>query len=71
MQFVAQQAKQENNLLIGYYIGPDDKNSMMNIAAFSQTGLGLPDRDYYFKTDAATLKQCKKHIKTYMKNYLL
>ena len=26
----------------------------MNIAVFGQGGLGLPDRDYYFKTDAAT-----------------
>jgi len=56
MQFVARMALQEDNLLISFYIGPDDKNSAMNIAAFGQTGLGLPDRDYYFKTDAATVK---------------
>ncbi len=67
MQFVAQQAKMENNLLIGFYIGADDKNSTMNIAAFSQTGLGLPDRDYYFKTDSATVA-VQKAYQTYMKN---
>lgn len=66
MQFVAQQAKEENNLLVGFYIGADDKNSMMNIAAFSQTGLGLPDRDYYFKTDAATV-QVQKAYQLYSK----
>jgi len=33
----------------------DQKNSRMNIANFFQTGLGLPDRDYYFRTDSATL----------------
>ena len=59
MQFVAQQAKEENNLLVGYYIGPDDKNSMLNIAIFSQSGLGLPDRDYYFKTDACNCANAK------------
>lgn len=70
MQFVAQQAKQENNLLIGFYIGADDKNSMMNIAAFSQTGLGLPDRDYYFKTDSASLAVIKAY-KDYLKKLFM
>ncbi len=67
MQFAAQQAKMENNLLIGFYIGADDKNSAMNIAVFYQTGLGLPDRDYYFKTDSATVG-VQKAYQTYMKN---
>jgi len=31
---------------------PDPKNSAMVIATFYQSGLGLPDRDYYFRTDA-------------------
>lgn len=66
MQFVAQQAKEENDLLIGFYIGADEKNSMMNIAVFSQTGLGLPDRDYYFKTDPATI-QVQKAYQLYSK----
>ena len=66
MQFVAQQAKQENNLIVGSYIAPDDKNSAMNIAVFYQTGLGLPDRDYYFKNDAATA-DVQKAYQAYMK----
>ncbi|MFX8059716.1 M13 family metallopeptidase N-terminal domain-containing protein, partial [Acinetobacter baumannii] len=40
--------------IASFYIGSDQKNSGMNILNFSQTGIGLPDRDYYFKTDAAT-----------------
>lgn len=32
--------------------GPDYKNSKMNIAHVNEGGLGLPDRDYYLKTDA-------------------
>ncbi len=54
MQFEAQRQKEGFSYIAGMSIGPDDKNSSMNIAAFSQIGLGLPDRDYYFKTDAAT-----------------
>ncbi len=66
MKFIADQAKLENNLLVDYYIGADDKNSKINIAAFSQTGLGLPDRDYYFKTDSASIK-VQDAYKTYLK----
>ncbi|MFT5253139.1 MAG: putative endopeptidase, partial [Flavobacteriales bacterium] len=33
----------------------DDKNSSMNIAHAYQTGIGLPDRDYYFKSDLSTV----------------
>ncbi|MEO5996467.1 MAG: M13 family metallopeptidase [Chitinophagaceae bacterium] len=54
LQFVAEQTTIGRPLLIAQYIGADEKNSSMNIAVFGQGGLGLPDRDYYFKTDAAT-----------------
>ena len=36
---------------------PDFKNARQNIAAVSQSGLGLPDRDYYFKTDPKSVEQ--------------
>ncbi len=39
---------------ISYYIGQDAKNSSKYALQLWQTGLGLPDRDYYFKTDAST-----------------
>ncbi len=35
-----------------FYIGVDDKNVNRYLPTFSQGGLGLPDRDYYFKEDA-------------------
>ncbi len=44
----------------------DQKNSMMNIAVYYQAGLGMPERDYYFKTDSATLKVVNAY-KTFMK----
>ena len=34
----------------------DDRNSQINAAHFSQGGLGLPSRDYYFKNDSGTKK---------------
>lgn len=61
LQFIAKQTTENDGSLIGAYVGPDDKNSSMNIAVFYQTGLGLPDRDYYFKTDAANLAIIKAY----------
>jgi putative endopeptidase len=41
-----------------FYIFPnaDQKNSEMVIANIYQSGIGLPDRDYYFRTDEASRK---------------
>lgn len=40
--------------VFSFYAAPDDKNSQVNRAHFDQGGLGLPNRDYYFKQDSAT-----------------
>lgn len=54
------------NPLFNLGIGPDDKNSNMNIANLYQGGLGLPDRDYYFPgNDERTkniLSEYEKHL---------
>ena len=55
-KFVAEEFKVANNSIIDFSIWPDNKNSAINIAHVSQAGIGLPDRDYYFKTDSSTLK---------------
>ncbi len=65
MQFVAEQQVLNNNMLFSMGVGADEKNSSMNIAIFYQGGLGLPDRDYYFKTDAST-QDVVKAYKTYI-----
>lgn len=44
---------------IGLYIGQDEKNSEKITIHLTQTGLGLPNRDYYFNTDSRT-----KNIRT-------
>ena len=36
-------------------VGADQKASSTNIVSVSQSGLGLPDRDYYLKNDAKTV----------------
>ena len=55
MAFVANQVKVNNGSIMGFGVGPDNKNSNMNIAHAYQTGIGLPDRDYYFKSDSSTI----------------
>lgn len=48
--------------LFGFTSGQDDKNSTMVIAQAFQGGLGLPDRDYYTKTDEASKKLRDQYV---------
>ncbi len=48
--------KTGDGFLLGFYVSPDDRISTKNAAHFDQTGLNLPNRDYYFKTDSASKK---------------
>jgi putative endopeptidase len=63
LKFVASEIKSGDRSIISFGIAPDDKNSSINIAHFYQGGIGLPERDYYFKTDSATLHIQKAYIK--------
>lgn len=65
MAFVASQQVLNKNILFSLGIGADEKNSSRNIEIYSQGGLGLPERDYYFKTDSAT-QAIVKAYKTYI-----
>jgi putative endopeptidase len=58
------------NTLFGFNISPDDKEVTKEICQFYQGGLGMPDRDYYFKTDARSTKvreAYKKYLVLLMK----
>jgi len=55
LKLVVAEQKTGDGSIIGFSVGPDDKQSTFNIAQFYQTGIGLPERDYYFKTDPSTL----------------
>ena len=49
----------------GFYIGADIKNSEMNLLQIVQSGLGLPEKEYYLDNDSATV-----HIREAYKAYM-
>jgi putative endopeptidase len=51
---VVMEHKEGDGALFSFYSGQDDKNSKVVMAHFDQGGLGLPDKDYYFKNDSIT-----------------
>ncbi|HNP17190.1 MAG TPA: M13 family metallopeptidase [Fulvivirga sp.] len=66
MAFVADELRSGNTSIINFRVSPDDENSSVNMLHFSQSGLGLPDRDYYFKSDSVTL-----NIQKTYQNYII
>ena len=58
------------NTLIGFYVMQDDKNSDSMIVKFRQSGLFLPDREFYFKKDSTSLA-IDSAYKNYIKNILV
>ena len=50
------------NVFFGFGSGQDDKDSTREIAQAGQGGLGLPDRDYYTKTDDASKKLRDQYV---------
>jgi putative endopeptidase len=79
-----EQAKDKNDILnaaallttngarniIGSRVEQDDKNSSKMMVQLGQTGLGLPNRDYYFKTDARTTRIRNDYSTKYLPNML-
>jgi putative endopeptidase len=51
------------NALIGPRIDQDDKNSEKMVLNLRQSGLGLPNRDYYFNTDNRTKGIRKAYVR--------
>jgi putative endopeptidase len=44
------------NTPVGWYVGQDARNATAYITTLTQSGLSLPDRDYYLKSDASYVK---------------
>lgn len=44
-------------IIVEQYVGPDDRNSSLNIIQFDQTTLGLPSREYFLKAEENKEKQ--------------
>jgi putative endopeptidase len=62
--YVAEEHKQsQSNLMFGFGSGQDYDDSSRVIAHAGAGGLGLPDRDYYTKTDAKSLEIRQRYVK--------
>ncbi|MCL5028080.1 MAG: M13 family metallopeptidase [Bacteroidetes bacterium] len=60
-----------SNPLFGFGAGTDAKNSKMNIAQLHQSGLGMPDRDYYLKDDPSTKSIREDYAQLIKKSFML
>lgn len=67
----AQSYKDGNGFLFDFYVGPDDRISTKNAVNFRQSGLNLPNRDYYFNTDSETKKIRDEYVKYISKLFVL
>ncbi len=59
---VASLKKIGSSTLFSDYVGQDAKNSDLMAYQLNQGGLGLPDREYYFKNDSSTINIRNKYI---------
>ncbi|KQV38834.1 M13 family metallopeptidase [Massilia sp. Root335] len=58
------------NVPYDFGIHQDNKDSTKYVADISQSGLGMPDRDYYLKTDDAKLADAKAKYLTHVEKVL-
>src|SRR5258708_8190421 len=54
--------REGTDVLFSFGSGSDFKNASQIIAEVDQGGLGLPDRDYYFKDDEKSVELRKKYV---------
>lgn len=64
---------QERQVDVFFVFGsiPDLKNAKMTIAGVDQGGLGLPEKDYYFRTDAKSIEIRQKYVAMIAKMFTL
>lgn len=60
LNLLAEIAKEGDGSLIGFYVSADERNSSKNILILVQTGITLPEKTYYTKTDSITVNQRNK-----------
>jgi putative endopeptidase len=63
--------RQGNDVLFNFDSGSDFKNASQVIAQADQGGMGMPDRDYYFKDDAKSVELRKKYVEHVAKMFVL
>lgn len=62
LAMIAELKKAGSSTLFTDGVGQDDKNSEANAYFLWQGGLGLQDREYYFKTDSSTVNIRNKYV---------
>ena len=55
MELIADAYTKGEGDLLSIYVGADEKNSGQNIPIFYQSGLSLPEKEYYTRKDSATI----------------
>jgi len=71
VQLAADGFKSGDGFLLGFSISPDDKISTKNAAHFDQSGMTLPEKGYYIKTDSASKKIRDAYVKYIAKIFTL
>ena len=63
--------REGSDVLFGFDSDSDFKNASQMIAEVDQGGLGMPDRDYYFKDDEKSIELRKKYVAHVAKMFVL
>ena len=67
IKVLSQMKQYGNGGLFSFWVGQDDKNSANVIMQLFQGGLGLPEKDYYFKDDPKS-KEIREKYRQFMEN---
>ena len=68
---IARLQRMNVDAVFGYGSGQDFKDATLVIATVDQGGLGLPERDYYFKTDKTSVETREKYVAYLEKTFML
>ncbi|MBK3517711.1 M13 family metallopeptidase [Carboxylicivirga sp. N1Y132] len=60
--FISELTRLQLTPLFYFYASADQKNSEMTIAGIYQSGLGMPDRDYYLSDDETSVKLREAYV---------
>lgn len=71
IKVIARGHKLNGSPVFNIYAAVDAKSSREHIATLSQSGLGLPDRDYYLKKDKRSKETRKKYVEHVTKMFSL
>lgn len=63
VRLTAEISRYASNPFFGFRVGPDNKNSTMNIAHLYQSGIGMGDRDYYLLQDDRSKELREQYVK--------